>query len=367
MLVVALARPARAGAADPRALLAALETDDPGKLAVAVGNVEHAPTTPELADALYAAARACDERLADPGRALALYQRIERELPDARVAAAADRRAATLVALVGPHGEHAAEGAELAHLVAEVDRTPPAEVIRRADALAARAWPGAAQTALWLADWLRRAGRAGEAEARYTAVAARWPDAPQAALARVGAAGAALDAHAWARGRRLALALPHASPADQHVRDDLLAAAARGARLDRIHTAAWLLLVLSLVVLVGSLAEALRGRRVLRGLRPPVEVVFLAPVAGVLVAVALTAHEAIAPAVARISAVGVVVAWLSGAALERLRADRRPLRARAALHVGACFVAVVTSGYLALAHDGLLDLLVQTVRFGPGN
>ncbi|HEU4616080.1 MAG TPA: hypothetical protein VFS15_28480, partial [Kofleriaceae bacterium] len=75
----------RIAAADDAALLAGLETDDPTALSQAIHAIETAPTTPGLADVLFAAGRACEDRLHDPARALALYERIVRELPDAGI------------------------------------------------------------------------------------------------------------------------------------------------------------------------------------------------------------------------------------------------------------------------------------------
>ena len=58
--------------------------------------------------------------------------------------------------------------------------------------------------------------------------------------------------------------------------------------------AAWIALLLAFAGLAASLAEAaLRGGRQRPPLRPPIEVMFLAPIAAVLVAVSFTAHRAI--------------------------------------------------------------------------
>jgi hypothetical protein len=93
--------------------------------------------------------------------------------------------------------------------------------------------------------------------------------------------------------------------------------------------------------------------------------VFLAPVALVLIGVAFTAHRLIAPAVATIALGGLALTWLSGAALDRLRATGRPHRLRSIAHVVACLTGVAALGYVALIRDDLLDLLIATVRFGP--
>ena len=83
--------------ADPASLLRGLDTDDPAALATNIAAIEKAPTEPGLADVLFAAGRACEDRLHDPARALAIYERITRELPTAGVSIAAERRAKMLL------------------------------------------------------------------------------------------------------------------------------------------------------------------------------------------------------------------------------------------------------------------------------
>jgi hypothetical protein len=331
-----------------------LATDDPQALADAVAAIERGRADP---DALYAAARACEDRLLDPARALALYDRIVREAPDARVAPAAEHRAEALHRELGPAGEHAVDASEAAKLVAEADRLAPDELLRRADALAARAWPGAPRVATWTGDWLCRHGR-------YAAALAHFEQARTAEALRA-SASCALDAREWNDAERLAERLP---ADDAELRDSILEAVARGRARERWYAIAWSALVAALAGLLGSFVEtALRSPRrpLLRVLRPPIEIAYFAPIAGVLVAIAFTAHHAIAPAVLRISIVGLVAAWLSGGALELARSGARGTRTRALLHIVACVAAVVATGYLAITHDGLLDMLVETVKFGP--
>ncbi|HEY5944958.1 MAG TPA: tetratricopeptide repeat protein [Kofleriaceae bacterium] len=353
----------RIAAADEATLLAGLETDDPKALAAAIAAIEHAPTTPELADVLFAAGRACEDRLHDPARALAIYERIVRELPDAGISIAANRRIAQLQGV----REHAKEAAELAGLVANADHLPHAEVVRRGDALVAAPWPGAVDAALWLADWQCRTTQFADAQARYQQLRARWPNTEQGRLAVRNAAGCAIEAHDWSLAEQLARQLPGLDEVERAVRDDLIDAAARGRRRDQLYVASWIGLVLAILVLLASLAEALlRGGWRRPTLRPPIEVIFLAPVAAVIVAASFTAHRAIAPAVLRISLVGLALAWVSGIALDLLRARDRAVHARAILHVVACAVGVLAVGYIAMTRDGLLDMLAETVRFGPG-
>ncbi len=301
----------------------------------------------------------------DPARALALYDRIARELPDARVAASAERRAQYLRSQIGD-GSYAGQARDLARLIAGADRLAPEEVVRRGTALVNTPWPGAADAALWLADWSRRSGYIAEAAARYADVATRWPHTKQAREAALGAAGCAIDAGDWDRAEELATTLPSATPFDQLVRSDLIAAAARGRRRDRRYRDAYLALAAAIAALLASLADAaLRGGRTAISFRPATEVLFLAPVSGVLVLLAFTAHRAIAPAVARISVVGVMLAYLSGLALDTARARGRATRLRGLGHLIACMVGVVAISYIAVMRDGLLDMVLETVQFGP--
>jgi hypothetical protein len=367
LAALAIARPGLAEAAeDGLALVEQLGAGERDAALRAVAAIERAPAgTPSLDYALFRAGQACEDALADPARALALYERLVRELPDAGLAIAAGRRIERLREQLGADGRHAREAAELAALVAGADRLAPDEVERRARALADAAWPGAPEAALWHAEWLRRSRRFAEAGARFAAIAARWPDSPHAIEALRGAAGSALDARDWARAEELARRLPAIEPADRVMREELLDGAARGRRHARWYAIAWIVVVGAASGLAGSLAEALYRTPRPRRIRPPLELLFLAPVAAVLVGVALTTHETIAPAVLILSAGGLVLAGLSGAALDLLRAGGRPLRRRALLHAGLCVVAVIALLYIALMRDDLLDLVIETVRFGP--
>jgi hypothetical protein len=311
------------------------------------------------AASLYAEGRKYEDTLADPARALALYDRVIREHPDAREAAAAEQHAARLRAQLA--GGHAGEAQAFAQLVAGADELSPDEVTRRGDALAAATWSGAAEVELWLADWLRRAGRFAAAEARYTRLLATWPSTPEARRAATGRVGNAIDARIWGRARELLDALPAATPEEAAVRDDLRAALARGTSRAHLATVAWLALALAFVGLLASLGEAaLRGGARRPALVPPVELWFLGPIALVLAVISFTAHQAIAPVVLRIAVAGIALAWLSGATLDLLRARRRAWKARAVLHVVACAVGVIAVAYLALTGGGLLDLLSDT-------
>ncbi len=357
--LIAVVLAARLVAAD--ALTDRLATDDPKALAAAVSAIEAAPPD---ADALFSAARACEDRLLDPARALALYERILRELPSARVAQAAERRASQLRREVGPHGEHAEEAAAFARLVAAADGLSVDDLTTRGEALITKTWPGAADVALFVADVLRRRGAYALAQARYTDMATRFPARLVDAL-RGGAANA-IDARDWSTADRLISALPAGDAADRLIRDNLAIDLVAGRRARRWYLLSWGALGLAAFGLIGSLVEAsLRGGRRRPPLRPPIEVLFLAPVALVLTAIAFASRAVVTPAIAQISAVGIAFAWLSGTTLDMLRANGRGTRLRALLQVLACAAGAVAIGYIAIVHGGLVDLLAETVQAGP--
>jgi hypothetical protein len=346
----------------------ALGAGDPREVERAIAAITGLPASQSSPDVLFAAARACEDKLFDPGRAAAIYQRILTDHATARVATAAARRLAALRALIGVHGEAAPYATALAQLVAHADAQPPGAVLLQGARLATADWPGAPAAALWLADWLRRSGRLLEAQAHYARVVARWPDRVEARAALRGGAGCALDAHDWALAEALARRLPIAEAADQVVRDELLGLAARGRRRDRGAVAAWLAIAGAFAALACALAVTVvrsppGTRRAV--LRPPIEIVFLAPIALVFLGVAFTAHRAIAPAVAIISLGGLGLAWLSGATLEQLRAHGRAHSLRSLAHIVLCLAGVAGLVYVALTRDNLIDSLIETVRFGP--
>ena len=354
-------------APDGLELVDQLGSQDRHEVETAVAAIEHAGKgTPDLADALFAAARTCEDTLADPARALALYDRLLREYPDARVVMAAGRRAEVLRAQLGAGGEHAARATELAKLISEANQLPADEIIRRGDALANAPWPGAPDATLWLAEWLRRAGRLDEARARYASITARWPGTRYALTAIRNGAGCAIEAHDWDRAEALAAQLPALEPADRIMRDTLLDSVTSGRLRDRWYLIAWIVAAFAIAALAASLLEtALHGGRRRPILRPPVEVMFLAPVGAVLVGVAFTAHRLIAPAVTALAIGGVVLAWLSGATLDTLRDRGRPVKLRAMLHIILSILAVAAIGYIVLTRDNLIDMVIETAQFGP--
>jgi tetratricopeptide (TPR) repeat protein len=362
---VAVAQPAPL---DLSPLVTDLGSPDRAVVERSITALERIPPTDDnaLASALFRAAQTCEDVLSDPSRALALYERIVREHPTSRLSMSAERKVATLRGQVGAAGEHAPRASELARIIAEADKLPPDDIERRARALIDAEWPGAPDAAAWLAEWLRRTGRLDEAQQAYARVVAKWPGTKHGLLALRGGAGNALDRRDWDLTESLAAQLPAHAEADRIMRDDLLRLAARGRRIDGWYTRAWVAALLGFVLMIASLLEAARrgGWRRPR-VRPPIEVVFLAPVAAVMMGVALTTHQLIAPAVLMLSLSGIALAWVSGATLDTLRARGREIRGRALAHVAICFVTVAALFYVALVRDNLLEMVIETVRFGP--
>lgn len=144
------------------------------------------------------------------------------------------------------------------------------------------------------------------------------------------------------------------------------------ATLDKIRSRArlrllcWLALAASLVVIGGVLAWATRSPvGALRAvIRPPVEVVFLIPVAIVIAVVAMRGNELVAAAVRMILLGGVVTTWLVGASLEACRRHRRVGLPIVLVHVATATVAIAAVCYLAVFDDQLLDLIAETWQHG---
>ncbi|MDQ3364178.1 MAG: hypothetical protein M3680_01945 [Myxococcota bacterium] len=129
----------------------------------------------------------------------------------------------------------------------------------------------------------------------------------------------------------------------------------------------------ALAVLLGLAGLALRcrtgsWRAAARALvRPPIEVLYLAPIGVVVGAIATTGNPLVARAVIHIVLAGAVIAWLSGATLEAAR-RRGPLaRRHALLHGLVVGVAVLATVYLIIDHARLLDLVTETWRTGPAS
>ncbi len=340
--------------------------DDAHAAAALVDLADQLPADPLADDALFSAAQLYEEKLGDPARAAALYQRLVRDYPDSRVSLGAERRLAHLREALGPDDKGAAALAEMNDILFGHASRPEAESIARMEALVAANpnWRGAAQGLLWLGDAYARAGRTSDALAALDRVANGWPDSEEAFSALGRAAQLAARAGRFDRADRYVAAM-HADddPARQRSIEDAAALVARERLRERLFVAAQLA---ALVLFFGFLASIALGagsaRAAARAVaRPPIEVIYMAPVAAVLCLSSLTGYSQIAPAVAIIAGGGVVIAWLHGVAI-RLHQRQRLL---VAAHTLAAVAGVIAVCYIAVHRTRLLDMIMATVRFGP--
>lgn len=196
--------------------------------------------------------------------------------------------------------------------------------------------------------WLRDAVRIARADAR---------DLPRAALIRT-----------LIRDRQLAAA-----------RTELGAIVNRGSRIaltraldraERLAIVRWgiavtlvALLALGVVVLRRNAGSWREAARVLA--RPPIELVYFAPIGVVIGIVALTGNPLVGRAVVQIVIAGALIGWLSGATLEAARRTREVSRRRFVIHAAAAAAAVLAAVYLVIDHQRLIDLVADTWAHGP--
>jgi tetratricopeptide (TPR) repeat protein len=394
VLACALAAPARAqpGAPDPaerfaRAtdLMAAGEHGSAAEAFVALARDQ--PGSAVASDALFTAAKLYEERLIEPARALELYRRLLERYPDSRAALAARRRAEALARLVEaslpgqPDGKATIDHDAVAALSRFTDifqnypRRTESESLAMAEALVAEhpGWSGLPRVFLWMADVHLRAGRFDRAQEVYLraaeAAVGREGETENLFAAYRGAGDAALARGDHDAAGRYFRNMPTAGdPGRERGKSDALAELARERLRARLYRLAFLALALVVVALATSLRLAAgswpQAWRVAR--RPPVEVIFMAPIVALLIAASLTSHYAIGPAVTIICAGGLVITWLSGAGL-RAGAGRvaASVRARALAHAAIVLVAVAALCYIAIHYNRLIDMIIDTVRFGP--
>jgi len=169
VLALAVAIVARASAAP----IDDLASSDRGAVAAAVTAIERGPSN---ADTLFAAARACEERLLDPSRAENLYEHVVDDYPDSNLAIPAKRRLEQLQRLLGADGEFEAQATTFALLVAHGDAMGVADVRALEWGLVhgSPRWPGVLDSEMWLAEYLRERGHYDEAIEQYAGVQRRW-------------------------------------------------------------------------------------------------------------------------------------------------------------------------------------------------
>ena len=352
---------------------------------------EDAPDSALASDALFSAARLFEERLGQPARALALYDTLTRRYPDSRTALAAGRRADRLRQQMGPELDGATPLARFNQILHQFPGRPESESLALMEALLAEfpGWSGRGRGLLWMASVHQRGERLERALHFYLEAANAGPDGTGFDAWR-GAGDVATSMGDFDRARtfyeRMAASVP-AGPtgaatgepeleARQRAIDESFRALARAGLRSRLYHAALAVLAAALLGLFGSLRRAAGSwRRVPAALWPPTpEVTFMIPIAALLCAASLTSHQAIGPAVFLVCVGGLVVAWLSGAALRTRassdrddeRRDGRPRRSWLPLaHAATAALAIIALCYVALHRGRLIDMIIDTVRFGP--
>ena len=331
-----------------------------------------------LADELPSSTWADDARMEAALAAIELgqYPRARRHLerliadhPDSRLARRARAKLEGIVATIGAGGEWAAVAAEHDAIVRSVGDGDPAPAFERLEALlgAHPGYPRGFDARMWLGDgWLRQ-GRTARALTWYRDAAAR--SAEPAARFRAGkSAGDALLTAGDRDGADAAYrALVGQPGADAAVLDDAFEALALARARARNAALAWAGIAIVLIAGIAALRrDAGSWRAAARALaRPPVEALFFAPVAALLIVASLGGNRLAAEAVIGLAIAGLAVAWGSGALLEAAR-RRGPVGAgRVLAHVVAAAVAVFAVGYLAMTRHRLLDMLIETWRHGP--
>jgi predicted negative regulator of RcsB-dependent stress response len=321
------------------------------------------PGSSQAPEALFLAATLREEHLDEPAKATALYRRIGERYKDSRVALASARRLEALAPLLEDRPEAFTAFVSLKRRLPELG---PMRALAEGDALLARHpdWSGADLVRLWMAGVAERSGDPARAGRLYQAVLDATRDNDVRFEAGIRAASLAISRGAYDRAEAVLDALP---PGDnpgriesaRSARERLSAARTRAG----VNVAAIIALVLGPLLLLGSLRHAAGSvRQAARALaRPPAEAIYLAPLAVLFAIAATTGHHEVARAVITIAAVGVAVAWLSGAGL-RVAA---PTRWRPLAHAAIAGVTILAACYAAVHAGDLVDLLISTVRFGP--
>lgn len=360
-----------------RAALAMADGDYAAAATAFVALADAAPDSALADDALFTAAKLYEERLADPARARTLYTRLVDAYPDSRTALAARRRLDDLTAAIGPDHQGAQALARFTDILQHFTERGERESLTMAEAVLADYpdWPSRSRVLTWMGDVHQRGSRHRLALTRYL-------QAAKAAEAAGAEARAEAQVAAYRGAGEAALALGRFDAAEGYFRQMPVGADPSRIRsledaLERVERARLraLLYVLSFAVIavvvllfIGLLRtaastwhEALRAARTV-----PPEAVFMLPIAGILMAASLTAHYAIAPAVAVICIGGLTITWLSGIGLLAARARREGIGPwRPAVHALASVLAVIALTYIALHHNRLVDMIIETVRFGP--
>ncbi len=373
--LVLLALPARARADEGDAFYAAVALEQQGKYAESAAAHEaiaaRAPQDPFADDALIEAARLYEEKLGQPLRAAETYERVVRDYPGSRQAARAERRVQLLREGLGADGRgEPALAAWNDILNGFPTRTRRASLALAQQLLAAQpGWILAPRVLHWVGEQQQQLGEHEAALASYRAVQQKWPGDDWALRARRSEADELTALGRFAEAEAVYTSLRGAQPGGPYAKE-LSEAVVRmqAARAHaRLETGAWIALALLVLAAAaglrrdtGSLAAAARAL-----VRPPLELIYLLPVAVLLAAAGQTENEAIARATLWLSGAMLVVTWFTGVGIVAARRalGRLPL-ARVLAHGTGGGAAMLAAAYLIVRRLDLLDFIIHTVRFG---
>jgi hypothetical protein len=129
----------------------------------------------------------------------------------------------------------------------------------------------------------------------------------------------------------------------------------------------WIMVIVLVAIGLAALVALRRAAGAWRAvprrlLRPPIEALFLVPIAGVLVIAAYTGNPLVARAVRTIALAGVASSWISGAILD---GHPGPTRRRLVIQAALAVVAVGAATYLAVDSGHLINFVIETWRAGP--
>jgi len=338
-----------------------------------LGLADAAPKHRLADDALFAAAKLYEERLGKPKKALELYKRLVRDYADSREALAAKRRAAELTRAIGVGGKDAPAMAAYTDVLQRFHQRTEAQSIQRMEKVISDYpnWSGITDAMLWLGTLHERKNRLSAADKWYVAAAKR-AEGEQVGTERNehlfnayrGAGDVAAKRDQFAKARNYYERMPIDGDASKmEARKQLLAdLATKKART----TYYWLTIaLLSLLVLAGigsirtshgSWTDAARAVA-----RPPTEVIFMLPVAAILMVASFTGHHPTAKAVTIIAIGGVAIAWLNGAGMTGSNRSR----VRLWLHLVGSAAAAFCLCYIALHVTDLIDQMMNVLRLGP--
>lgn len=333
--------------------------------------VDLAESSPEhnLADdALMKAAQLYEEQLAQPARAAELYELLIERYPRARAARRAERRLELLRRGLGSDDRWANVLGSYQAIMTRYSRGERVRALGEMVQLveANPEFPLVGEARLWIASgyridgwldeaaiWYRRAREGAEGDLQWRATKAL----ADVALAR----GEYDDAD------ELYQSLATDTPVREQVVDTSLAKLATlraRARWALVGWAAVALFVLAMaIVLYRSTGGANSALRAL--IRPPTELIYLVPVAAIWGAVAATSNTLVARATVYILIGGIAVTWLSGSAGAVARARGPVGRWGQIGHAVLAGAAILAICYIAIANERLLDLIGETVKFGP--